>query len=272
MTRGTLAGQFQREKSMKHFTFAAALLAATAIAPTAFSQDSGLSVSTGVDYVMEYVFRGTSLGGASVQPYVEASLGNFTVGGWFSTGIGEDSFASADEFDLYAGYSVPLEGSVSLDFGATYYHYPQLGSFFSTSENEFTGLNAGSYEVSASVGFNELPLAPSVSAYYDFTFENITLEASLGHAFAVGEKQSLDLGLTGGLVDGEDGFSYEWATASASLGHSFTDDVSAYVGANYAVNSENFLGFDAGGLDPNDFGSEQDGDSFWLGAGVSAGF
>jgi len=114
---------------MKHFTFAAALLAATAIAPTAFSQDSGLSVSTGVDYVMEYVFRGTSLGGASVQPDVEASLGNFTVGGWFSTGIGEDSFASADEFDLYAGYSVPLEGSVSLDFGATYYRptkFPHL--------------------------------------------------------------------------------------------------------------------------------------------------
>ena len=262
----------KREKTMKHLTFAAALLAATAVAPTAFAQDSNISVSTGVDYVTEYVFRGTSLGGSSVQPYVEASVGNFTVGGWFSTGIGEDSFGSADEFDLYAGYSVPLNGSISLDLGATYYHYPQFGSFLSTSVDEFSELNAGSYEVSASVGFGDLPLAPSVSAYYDFTLDNLTLEASVGHSFAVGEKQSLDFGLTGGLVDGKDGFSYEWATASASLGHSFTDDVSAYVGANYAINSEDLLGFDLGGLDPDDFGEEQDGSSFWLGAGVSAGF
>lgn len=257
---------------MKHLTLAALLLGASAISPAAFAQDSELSISTGVDYVTEYVFRGASLAGSSVQPYAEASYGDFTVGAWFSTGVGEDSFASADELDLYVGYSVPLDSSISLDLGATYYHYPQFGSFLSTSEGEFTGLNAGSYEVSASVGFGDLPLSPSVTAYYDFTFDNLTLEASVGHSFALSEKQSFDLGLTGGLVDGQDGFSYEWATASASVGHSFTDSVSAYVGANFSLNSEDLLGFDAGGLDPNDFGSAQDGDTFWVGAGVSAGF
>lgn len=257
---------------MKQLKLAAALLCAAAIAPTAYAQDSELSVSTGVDYVTEYVFRGTSLAGSSVQPYAEASYGNFTLGAWFSTGIGEDSFASADELDLYVGYSVPLNSSISLDLGGTYYHYPQFGSFLSTSEGEFTGLNAGSYEVSASVGFGDLPLAPSLTAYYDFTFKNLTLEASVGHSFQIGEKQSFDLGLTAGLVDGEDGFSYEWATASASLGHSFTDAVSAYVGANFSLNSEDLLGFDAGGLDPDDFGSPQDGDTFWVGTGISAGF
>jgi len=250
---------------MKHFTLAAALLAATAIAPGAFAQDSDVSVSTGVDYVTAYVFRGVQLGGASVQPYAEASVGNFTVGGWFSTGIGESSVISGDEFDLYAGYSVPLDGSISLDLGATYYHYPQGGSFFETDDGA-----AGSYEVSASVGFGDVPLSPTVSAYYDFTFEAITLEAGVGHSLAVGEKQSLDLGLTVGLVDA-DGASWEYGQASVALGHSFTDDVSAYIGANYSVNSDDLLGgFD---LDLDDLSTDDlTSNKFWLGAGVSAGF
>lgn len=249
---------------MKKFTLAAALLAATAMAPTA-SHAGDVSVSTGVDYVTAYVFRGVQLGGASVQPYAEASVGDFTVGGWFSTGIGESSVISGDEFDLYVGYSVPLDSSISLDLGATYYHYPQGGSFFETDDG-----GAGSYEVSASVGFGDLPLAPSVTAYYDFTFEAFTLEAGVGHSFEIGEKQSFDLGLTAGLVDG-DGFSWEYGQASASLGHSFSDDVSAYIGANYAINSEELLGgFD---LDLDDLTTDDTKkNKFWLGAGVSAGF
>jgi len=244
---------------MKNFKFVAALLCATAMAPTAFAQDSELSVSTGVDFVSQYVFRGVSFADNAVQPYAEASYGNFTVGGWFSTGVGENSIFGGDEFDLYAGYSVPLDSSISLDIGATYYHFPQGGSFFSTN-----GGASGSYEVNASVGF-DAPLAPSVSAYYDFTFESFTLEGSVGHSFAFGDKQSLDLGLTVGLVDVSGG-SYEWGTASASLGHSFTDDVSAYVGANYTLNSEDFLDFDA------ILAGNPQGDLFWVGTGVSAGF
>lgn len=260
-----LAVRIQREKTMKHLTLAAALLAATAVAPTAFAQDSDISVSTGVDYVTDYVFRGTSFGGASVQPYAEASIGNFTVGGWFSAGMGESSFINGDEFDLYAGYSVPLDGSISLDLGATYYHFPQGGSFLSTNDGD-----SGAYEVSASLGFGDLPLAPSVTAYYDFTFEALTLEAGVGHSFAIGDKQSFDLGLTGGLVD-VDGGSYEWATASASVGHAFTDDVSAYIGANYSVNSDKLLGgFD---LDLDDLTTDDpSADLLWFGTGISAGF
>ena len=245
---------------MKQLTLAALLLGASAISPAAFAQDSELSVSTGVDFVSQYVFRGTTLADDAVQPWAEASYGNFTVGGWFSTGIGENSILASDEFDLYAGYSVPLNSSISLDLGATYYHYPQGGSFFETDNGV-----AGSYEVSASVGFGEVPLAPSVSAYYDFTLESFTLEGSAGHSFALSENNAFDLGLTVGLVDG-DGFSYEWATASASVSHGFTDDVSVYVGANYTLNSEDLLDFDSA-LEGN-----PQGDLFWVGTGISAGF
>jgi len=252
---------------MKKLLLAGAAMALFAAPTAAFAQDAELSVSTGVDYVTEYVFRGVSFGGASVQPYAEASIGNFTVGGWFSTAIGEDSDIAGDEFDLYAGYSVPLEGSISLDLGATYYHFPQGGDFFSTKDG-----NSGSYEVSASVGFGEVPLAPSVTAYYDFTFEALTLEGSIGHSVEVGDAQSFDLGLTVGHVEVSGG-DYEWATASASLGHSFTDDVSAYVGANYSISSTESLDFERTGSSELGFSSTTDDkDKLWFGVGVSAGF
>lgn len=245
---------------MKHLTLAAALLCATAIAPTAYAEDAELSISTGVDFVSQYVFRGVSLADDAVQPYVEASYGNFTVGGWFSTAIGENSIVAGDEFDLYVGYSVPLDSSISLDLGATYYHFPQGGDFFATEDGA-----AGTYEVSAAVGFGDVPLAPSVTAYYDFTLEAFTLEGGVGHSVAIGEAQSLDLGLTVGLVDG-DGFSYEYGQASAAVSHAFTDDVAAYVGANFALNSEDVLDFDS------ILNGDPKGSMFWLGTGISAGF
>lgn len=245
---------------MKHFTLAAALLAATATAPAAYAEDAEISVSTGVDFVSQYVFRGVSLADDAVQPYAEASYGNFTVGGWFSTGVGANSVFAGDEFDLYVGYSVPLDSSISLDLGATYYHYPQGGDFFETKDG-----GAGTYEVSASVGFGDVPLAPSVSAYYDLTLEAFTLEGGVGHSVAIGDAQSFDLGLSAGLVDG-DGFSYEWATASAAVSHGFSDDVSAYIGANFALNSEDGLDFDSA------LNGDPKGSMFWLGTGISAGF
>jgi len=245
---------------MKHLTLAAALLCATAIAPAAYAQDSELSVSTGVDFTSQYVFRGVSLADDAVQPYVEASYGNFTVGGWFSTGIGANSVFAGDEFDLYAGYSVPLDSSISLDLGATYYHYPQGGDFFETKDG-----GAGTYEVSAAVGFGDVPLEPSVAVYYDFTLEAFTLEGGVGHSVPLGEAQSLDLGLTAGLVDG-DGFSWEYGQASAAVSHAFTDDVSAYVGANFALNSEDLLDFDSA------LNGDPKGSMLWVGTGISAGF
>lgn len=245
---------------MKHFTLAAALLCATAIAPVASAQDAELSVSTGVDVTSQYVFRGVSLADDAIQPYAELSLGNFTIGGWASTGIGANSIFAGDEFDLYVGYSVPLDSSISLDLGATYYHYPQGGDFFETKDG-----GAGTYEVSASVGFGEVPFSPSVTAYYDLTLEAFTLEGGAGHSVEIGEAQSLDLGLTVGLVDG-DGFSYEWATASAAVSHAFSDDVSGYIGANFALNSEDALDFDS------TLNGDPKGSMFWLGTGISAGF
>jgi len=256
---------------MKKFTFAAALLAATTITPAAFAQDSDISFSAGTDAVSEYVFRGTSLGAESLQPYAEVSVGGFTAGLWSSLGFGDNSDVQGDEIDFYAGYSLPLDGSVSVDVGITYYHYPQGGALFETEDG-----NAGSYEVYASAGFGDLPLSPSASVYYDFTFETLTLEGSVGHSIPLSsEDWSADLGLTVGHVEADGGGDYQWATAGASLGKSFDNDVSFYVGANFTVNSDDDkLGFQRV-VDPATEIADSLTDSstkFWVGSGFSVGF
>jgi len=242
---------------MKKLLLASSVAILSVTPMDAFAGD--VSVSTSVDVVSDYVFRGVSLADTAIQPGVEVSLGDFTAGAWFSTGIGNTSALAGDELDLYASYSLPLSDTISTDVGITYYHYPQGGSLFETN-----GGNAGTYEVFASLGFDTV-LAPSVSAYYDFTLEAFTVEGGISHSLPVGNKSSLDLGGTVGLVDG-DGFSYEYGQASASLGYGFTDDVSAYVGANYSLSSEDTLNFrrllTAGGED----------NLLWFGAGVAAGF
>lgn len=250
---------------MKKLTMSAVLLAATAMAPSAFAQD--VSFSAGADAVSEYVFRGISFGDSSVQPYAEASIGGLTAGVWYSAGFGEESDLQGDEVDLYVGYSLPLDGSISVDVGATYYHFPQGGSLFETD-----GGNAGSYEVYGSVGFGDLPLSPSLTAYYDFTFEALTLEGSVGHSFAVNDDVSFDLGLTAGHVSVDGGGNYEWATASASIGKSFSNDVSFYVGANFSVNSEDLLDFDVVEEDGLRFATLDSDTKFWVGSGFSVSF
>lgn len=229
------------------------------VSVTASADD--LSVSTTLDVVTDYVFRGVSLADTAIQPGVEVSKGDFTVGAWFSTPSGQTSIAALDEIDFYASYSLPISDTISTDIGITYYHFPQGGSLFETENG-----SAGTYEVFLALGLDTV-LAPTVTGFYDFTLEAFTLIGTVEHSIPVADKISLDLGGTLGLVDGQDGFSYEYGEASASLGYSFTDDVSAYVGANFTVNSEDALNF-------RDIVLEGEGDDtlLWFGAGVAAGF
>lgn len=233
---------------MKKLLLGSAVLLTATAAPMA-AQAGDVSVSTSIDYVSEYVFRGVSFESEAIQPGVEVAVGDFAAGVWVSTGLGSDSLADTDEIDFYAGYSFSISDLISSSVGATWYHFPDGGDTF---------------EASLGLAFDTV-LAPSVTAYYDFELEAFTLEGGLGHSLPVGEKTSFDLGITAGLVDG-DGFSYEYGLASASLGYGFTDDVSAYIGANYSLSSEDTLDFS----EILQGGGESD--LFWVGIGVGAGF
>lgn len=261
---------------MKLFAPALTLLAATTLASTAYAQDrtaedDGIYVTSSIDTVTEYVFRGVSLGGSSVQPSTEISTDfGLSVGAWYSAGLSSDSSVQADEIDLFANYSLPLDGAVSLDIGGTYYHYPQFGSIFETE-----GGAAGSYEVYGSVGLEDAPLSPSATVYYDFTLENLTLEGSVAHSFDLPrDNWSAELGLTGGHVDSDAGVDYQWGTASLTLNKVITESLHFHVGGNFTINSEDdTLGFDrdvtAGGIE---FATRDSDTQFWLGSGLSISY
>lgn len=241
---------------MKKLLLVSATLGFTVIAATpACAEELGVSIS--IDYATEYVFRGTSLGTDVFQPGIEVAVGDFYAGVWGSTGIGDSSDSTADEIDYYAGYGFALPGPVSGDIGATIYHYPETGSAFDFGDSS-------TFEVYGGLSFDTV-LAPSVYAYYDFNLENFTAEGTIGHSIPVGERTSLDLGLNAGLSTGDSG-DWEWATASVAFGHSFTDVVSAYVGGNYSVNSDNLLDYEDVTLDDGET------NQLFFGVGVAAGF
>ena len=257
---------------MKHFTLAATLLCAAAVSSTVFAQDDdGIHPSSHIESVSEYVFRGVSLGGSSLQPSTEIGTDiGITVGVWYSAGLSSDSSVQADEIDIYANYALPLDGPISVDVGGTYYYYPQSGSLFETD-----GGAAGSYEVYGSVGLDDVVLSPEATVYYDFTLESLTLEGSLAHSIPLPRAGwRADLGLTGGRVDFDDLGDYEWATATIAANKTITENISFYVSGNFTLNSEDdTLGFDrevtAGGFE---FATRDSDTQLWLGTGLNVSY
>jgi len=245
---------------------ASLMIAATAAMP---AQAGDVSVSTSIDYVSEYVFRGVSFARGAVQPGIEVSKGDFTVGVWTSAAIGEASDVAGDEIDVYASYGFALSDVISASFGATIYHFPDIdGSLF-----DFGG--ASTLEFNAGLSF-DTSLAPSITAYYDIDLEAFTLEGGVSHSLPVAEKTSLDLGVTAGFVTADGPGDYEYGVASASLGYGFTDDVSAYIGANYSLSSIDSLNFrrfeDVTTTPATAFSATTSDNLVWFGVGVAAGF
>jgi len=250
---------------MKKLIIGTASLALTVLSP-AIAQASdildGISVSTSIDYASEYVFRGVSFQRGSVQPGIELSKGNFTLGAWSAVGLGETSSGAIDEFDLYGSYGQDLTDLVSGSVGFTVFHFPDTpGGLF-----DFGG--ASTFEVNAGLALNTV-LSPSITGYYDFDLDAFTLEGGVSHSFPVADKTSLDLGVTGGFVTSDQFTNYEYGLGTAALSYAFSDNVSAYIGANYSINSEDSLRF---GLDGNGNGFTRDDTLFWYGTGVSTSF
>jgi len=70
------------------------------------------------DFVSRYIWRGTTLSDApSVQPGIDFSIGNFTVGAWGSYSINQNT---GQEFDLFLSYSI----GKSFELVLTDYFFP----------------------------------------------------------------------------------------------------------------------------------------------------
>ncbi len=172
-------------------------LAALGAGASVYAAEQANAVSFTLDntIVSEYIFRGKELGDYSFQPSLEAKYGDFYAGVW---GNLSETYAPSgpgdykqNEFDVYAGYSLAINDTISLDAGLTYYHYSP-DSDTSTFE-PFIGANA------KVAGFNL-----GLYYYYDAQILDATVEGSVGYSVpveAIGT--SLDFSANLGYVSGD---------------------------------------------------------------------
>lgn len=181
------------------------------------AQDAGpvslfpLDLAVAVDPVSTYVFRGVDVTHApAIQPWASLSLGNtgLSLTAWGSFAASERSElvpysgsvtrGGLDEVDLVLGYS-RAAGPVSI--GAGYIAY-----FFPADQLDYL-----TQEVYGSLGLSSVPLAPTLTVYYDFDDGPASgdLDAVQGIYATLGAMRSipvglpLDLGLTLGYTDQE---------------------------------------------------------------------
>jgi len=180
---------------MKKALFAAAALAALAIAGSASATDfAGGTLSYNIGVTSDYVFRGLSQtnGDAAIQGGIDYSHGIFYAGTWASN----VSFAD-HELDLYAGVK-PTLGKASFDFGVIHYDYNDKA--FNTTEVKA----AASYPVyKGAVGvafYDDVDYGKyfyyEVNGSYPLT-SKLSVSGAIGEQTVLGDKYSTgNIGLT----------------------------------------------------------------------------
>jgi hypothetical protein len=155
------------------------------------------AVSGQVDFVSRYVWRGFDLlynNKPAVQPSLDVEFGDsgFSLNVWSSFALANrEEFKSADEIDLTLTYAFKVPEGWELCAGICNYGYWFM--------DDFNVKDGTSQEVYATVSKTDLPLAPTVSLYYDFNLGSglyVTLGGS--HELKVSENVSVELsGLIG---------------------------------------------------------------------------
>ncbi|MEZ5070432.1 MAG: TorF family putative porin [Bacteroidales bacterium] len=165
--------------------FAAALTLSLSTPALVNAQEEKASpFSAGGDFVSSYVWRGTKFGtGPAIQPYLDLTLGNFSIGGW-----GSYCFTSAEaaEADLYVSYGFDF----GLSVGLTDYYFPGTEYFdFSTATGSHAfeinlGYEVGGLSLAANYFLNEAGSAGTAGGdmYFElgYSFENVGLFLGAG--------------------------------------------------------------------------------------------
>lgn len=193
------------------------------------AQSSALSVTADISYVSEYVFRGISYAGDSIQPSVKATYGDFYASVWNSNDLNSEG---GNETDLTAGYGYKLSDSIKLDVGVIRYLYE------GQSANDSTELYVG-----ASV---DTILKPSFYAYFDNEAQNsgvATYTASIGHSVALSViGSSLDLSALVGFVNAYDNQEYVYGVISAAVPYKLNENATLTFGVDYVANDDDSIG------------------------------
>jgi hypothetical protein len=186
-----------------------AMAAALAMSNAARAEESELSASLDLPVLSAYVWRGQVLNDeAVVQPSLTVSKGGFAINWWANYNLTDEVTGDANEFsehDISVSYSgtCPLTGA-DMTLGIVNYDFPNQSTV--TAEGN-AALVADTRELYLIAAFSAVPLAPTLSVYYDFK-EADGFYGSLGisHSVELTDKASLSLAAALGAAD------KDWAT------------------------------------------------------------
>lgn len=127
----------------------------------AYDFNDKFSIGVGADVNANYLYRGSTIGGLNIQPWVEISYGWFTVGAWNNIGFGnyfEEFNILVPETDVYFSITSPQDHiSITL---TQFYYYDR--SWFFGYEND--GNNSTQTELSIDLKLsNNCPIIFSVN-------------------------------------------------------------------------------------------------------------
>ena len=191
-------------------------------------EETKASLDIGVDFASRYVWRGLEFSDSpAVQPYVELTSGNFTLGAWASYETGGQ--VVGQEFDLYASYSF---GPVSLGF--TDYAFPVDG----VSDGYFQMKNHIGETTLTFDGVEKFPLTAmiGVNIYND---DQNSIYTEIRYPFKVGETELSAFVGAGNEIYSLDGdFAVTNFGVSASKDINMTDSFSLGVSASAIFNPD----------------------------------
>jgi uncharacterized protein (TIGR02001 family) len=186
----------------------------TAISSLLAAASLHAAVDVSVGYNSDYYFRGIQLADDFIDASIEYSEGAFTVGVWTAQPL--DSIY-VQEYDVYAGWGTSLTDGVSLSLGLTGYIY---------SEGKST------WEPYIGLSFDEAPLAPSLTFFYDLTLQIFTGEAGFGYSIAIDDASGIDLGVSVGYA-ATNSDSSTYYVLSAGYSYAFSESSSFSASVNY---------------------------------------
>ncbi|KPK00680.1 MAG: hypothetical protein AMJ60_00010 [Desulfobacterales bacterium SG8_35] len=176
---------------------AAALLFAAGL-PAAKAEEEAPSADASVGVYSMYVWRGFGLSDDSIviQPSLTASYKGFSANLWANLDTSYSDEDAGFDSNLWneTDFTLSYDGAYEkLGYGVGWIYYSVVGS--------------DTQEFYATLSYDVL-LAPSFTIYYDTDGFAGAWYANLGigHSFMIAEKYSLDLGLSFGYLDDNDGY------------------------------------------------------------------
>lgn len=189
----------------------AGLVAGLCAAPGALlaaDEPAGVAASLDVPVLSAYVWRGQVLNDeAVVQPSMTVSKAGFTFNYWQNFNLtdattGDEFEFSEHDVTLSYAFTCPLTGA-GITLGIVNYDFPNQS--IKDEHEEHVSLVNDTREAYLSIGFGDLPLAPTLAVYYDFKeADGFYGNLGISHGFElVADKASLSLGASVGAGSSE---------------------------------------------------------------------